>query len=110
MEPLPHAPTSLAPGSQTVYYFPWLKVSVALRYVHLPLSLTKRRRRSDSTSPGSWPSRAAFARPAGSTEYAPLDDLAPLGEDVDLAFPLLHVDVKREAGRFIPPILLNESH
>jgi hypothetical protein len=63
-----------------------------------------------------------------------LDDLAPLGEDVDLAFPLVHVDanmvhgwpllsaaltarvllwgsichhVKREASRFIPSILLS---
>jgi hypothetical protein len=30
---LPHVPHSLAPGSQTVCYLPWLKVSVALRYV-----------------------------------------------------------------------------
>jgi hypothetical protein len=30
---LPHVPHSLAPGSQTVCHLPWLKVSVALRYV-----------------------------------------------------------------------------
>jgi hypothetical protein len=33
MDPLPHVPHSLAPGSQTVCYLPWLEVSVALRYV-----------------------------------------------------------------------------
>ena len=31
--PRPHVPHSLAPGSQTVRYLSWLKVSVALRYV-----------------------------------------------------------------------------
>ena len=31
--PRPHLPHSLAPGSQTVCYLPWLKVSVALRDV-----------------------------------------------------------------------------
>ena len=30
---LPHAPYPLAPGSQIACYLPWLKVSVALRYV-----------------------------------------------------------------------------
>jgi hypothetical protein len=35
MDPLPHVPYSLAPGSQTVCYLPWLKVSVALRYVRI---------------------------------------------------------------------------
>ena len=33
MDPLPFAPYHLAPGSQTVCYLLWLKVSVALRYV-----------------------------------------------------------------------------
>jgi hypothetical protein len=33
MDPLPFAPYRLAPGSQTVCYLPWLKVSVARRYV-----------------------------------------------------------------------------
>ena len=33
MDLLPHVPHSLAPGSQTVCYLPWLKISVALRYV-----------------------------------------------------------------------------
>jgi len=33
MDSLPQVPHSLAPGSQTVCYLPWLKVSVALRYV-----------------------------------------------------------------------------
>jgi len=32
MDPLPFAPHFLAPGSQTLCYVPWLKVSVALRY------------------------------------------------------------------------------
>jgi hypothetical protein len=33
MGSLPQVPHSLAPGSQTVCYLPWLKVSVAFRYV-----------------------------------------------------------------------------
>lgn len=33
MDPSSQAPYPLAPGSQTVWYSPWLKVSVALRYV-----------------------------------------------------------------------------
>src|SRR5215831_13490672 len=33
MDPLPHAPYPLAPHSQRACYLPWLKVSVALRYV-----------------------------------------------------------------------------
>ena len=33
MDLLPHVPHPLAPGSQTLCYLPWLKVSVALRYV-----------------------------------------------------------------------------
>jgi len=33
MDPVPRVPHPLAPGSQTVCYFPWLKVSVALRSV-----------------------------------------------------------------------------
>jgi hypothetical protein len=33
VDPLPRVPHSLAPGSQTVSYLPWLKVSVGLRYV-----------------------------------------------------------------------------
>jgi len=33
MDRLPHVPHALAPDSQTVCYLPWLKVSVALRYV-----------------------------------------------------------------------------
>jgi len=32
MDPLFQAPHPLAPGSQTAYYLPWLKVAVALRY------------------------------------------------------------------------------
>jgi hypothetical protein len=32
-DPSSQAPYPLAPGSQTVCYMPWLKVSVALRYV-----------------------------------------------------------------------------
>jgi hypothetical protein len=28
MDPLPFAPYHLAPGSQTVWYLPWLKVSL----------------------------------------------------------------------------------
>ena len=31
--PSPHAPNLIAPDSQTACYLPWLKVSVALRYV-----------------------------------------------------------------------------
>ncbi len=44
MDPLPHAPHLLAPGSQTTCYLPWLKVSVALRYVL-----------SFSWTPDAWP-------------------------------------------------------
>jgi hypothetical protein len=34
VDPLPHAPYPLAPSSQRACYLPWLKVAVALRYVH----------------------------------------------------------------------------
>src|SRR5215470_11138733 len=33
MDPLPHSPHPLAPRSQRAGYLPWLKVSVAIRYV-----------------------------------------------------------------------------
>ena len=33
MDPLPHVPCPLAPGSQRACYHPWLKVSVALTYI-----------------------------------------------------------------------------
>ena len=38
MDRSPHVPHSLAPGSQTLCYLAWLKLSVVLRYVpYLPV-------------------------------------------------------------------------
>jgi hypothetical protein len=65
MDPLPHAPYPLAPGSQTVCYLPWLKASVALRDVRTFRWHPTHGASSGSTSRGSWLSRPAFARPGG---------------------------------------------
>jgi hypothetical protein len=50
---LPQAPYPLAPGFQTACYLPWLKVSVALRYVlSLPWILEAWRPTIASLGPG----------------------------------------------------------
>ena len=64
----PHVPHSLAPGSQSVCYLPWLKVSVALRYVRTFPWASEACGRFGSTFPGSWQSRVVYAGPDGSTE------------------------------------------
>jgi hypothetical protein len=58
MDPLPHVPHFLVPGSQTVCYLPWLKVSVTLRYV-----------RTFPWAPEAWP-RALFADAGCLMSYA----------------------------------------
>jgi hypothetical protein len=68
LSPRPHVPHSLAPGSQTVRYLPWLKVSVALRYVRTFPGHPKHGARSGNTYRGCWLNRAVFARPGGSIE------------------------------------------
>jgi len=48
-----HVPHSLAPGSETVCYLPWLKVSVALRYVRtFPWAPVERDPAARSVAPG----------------------------------------------------------
>ena len=69
MDPLPHVPHSLAPGSQTVCYLPWLSRSPWRSSMSAPSrGHLMRGARCVSTFLGSWLNRVAFDGQGGSTD------------------------------------------